>query len=226
MSDNVPRIILLFPEGRVSELMGKPFRDDNKEMVKPYEIFPQRISHHAVAEQLAASTLSYPDIQSKAHEVLTHERTIPGDRVGYIHHPFCEKLCKFCSFFRVLKDEDALDRYLEVLCETIRRFGDYPYLHSVPFDAFYFGGGTPTTMTPGQMQSLMNTIRENLRFADDVEFTSESSFANITEDMLAALKCGGVNRMSLGVQTFSPRLRKLIGRECHPDDVLQKIELA
>lgn len=51
--------------------MGKPFGDDNKEMVKPYEIFPQRISHHAVAEQLAASTLSYPDIQSKAHEVLT-----------------------------------------------------------------------------------------------------------------------------------------------------------
>ena len=195
-------------------------------MVKPYEIFPQRISHHAVAEQLAASTLSYPDIQSRAQEILTRERTIPGDRVGYIHHPFCEKLCKFCSFFRVLKDEDALDRYLKVLCETIRRFGDYPYLNSVPFDAFYFGGGTPTTMTPDQMKNLMNTIRENLRFADDVEFTSESSFANITEDMLAALKGGGVNRMSLGVQTFSPRLRKLIGRECHPDDVLEKIELA
>ena len=194
-------------------------------MVKPYEIFSKRISHHAVAEQLAASTLAYPEIQSRAHEILAHERTITGDRVGYIHHPFCEKLCKFCSFFRVIKDEDALARFLKMLTETIQRFSDYPYLKSVPFDAFYFGGGTPTTMTPDQMKCLMKTIRKNLRFADDVEFTSESSFANITEDMLAALKFGGVNRMSLGVQTFSPRLRKLLGRECPPDDVLGKIEM-
>ena len=207
-------------------LYTKLFTGIKGKMVKPYEIFPQRISHHAVAEQLAASTLSYPDIQSKAHEVLTHERTIPGDRVGYIHHPFCEKLCKFCSFFRVLKDEEALARFLRVLCENIQRCSDLPYLNSVPFDAFYFGGGTPTTMTPDQMKNLMDTIRGNLPFADDVEFTSESSFANITGDMLAALQCGGVNRMSLGVQTFSPRLRKLIGRECHPDEVLGKIELA
>jgi oxygen-independent coproporphyrinogen-3 oxidase len=194
-------------------------------MVKPYEIFDKRISHHAVAEQLAASTLAYPEIQSRAKEILTHERTSIGDRVGYIHHPFCEKLCKFCSFFRVLKDEDALARFLKVLAETIQRYAEYPYLNSLPFDAFYFGGGTPTTMTPDQMKSLMDTIRENLRFADDVEFTSESSFANITGDMLGALKYGGVNRMSLGVQTFSPRLRKLIGRECHPNDVLGKIEM-
>lgn len=196
-----------------------------KKMVKPYEIFSKRISHHAVAEQLAASTLAYPEIQSRAKELLTHERTITGDRVGYIHHPFCEKLCKFCSFFRVLKDDDALARFLTVLAGTIKRFGDYPYLNSVPFDAFYFGGGTPTTMTPDQMKRLMDAIRENLLFADDVEFTSESSFANITEDMLSSLRYGGVNRMSLGVQTFSPRLRKLIGRECHPDDVLGKIEM-
>ena len=166
-------------------------------MVKPYEIFDKRISHHAVAEQLAASTLAYPEIQSRAREILTQERTITGDRVGYIHHPFCEKLCKFCSFFRVLKDEEALARFLKVLAETIQRFSDYPYLNSVPFDAFYFGGGTPTTMTPDQMKSLMDTIRENLRFADDLEFTSESSFANINGDMLAALQYGGVNRMSL-----------------------------
>ncbi|MDX1778381.1 MAG: hypothetical protein R3339_05840, partial [Thermodesulfobacteriota bacterium] len=109
-------------------------------MVKPYEIFDKRISHHAVAEQLAASTLTYPEIQSRAKEILTHERTIIGDRVGYIHHPFCEKLCKFCSFFRVLKDEDALARFLKVLAETIQQYAEYPYLNSVPFDAFYFGG--------------------------------------------------------------------------------------
>jgi oxygen-independent coproporphyrinogen-3 oxidase len=193
--------------------------------MKPYAIFPQRISHHAVGEQLKASALPYPEIQQKAHHILTAERTIPGDRVGYIHHPFCEKLCRFCSFFRVLKDEAQLDRFLKVLCETIRRFADYPYSSSVPFDAFYFGGGTPTTMSPDQMHTLLKTIQTSLSLSDAVEFTSESTFANITDEMLAVLRDGGVNRMSLGVQTFSPRLRKLMGRACHPDEVLKKIEM-
>ena len=194
-------------------------------MMEPYAVFPKRISHHAVAEQLAASSLAYPAIQSKVREIVGGPRPEGGDRVGYIHHPFCEKLCTFCSFFRVLKDEDALSRFLHVLCERLKRCGDSSYMSAHPFDAFYFGGGTPTTMRPDQMSRLMETLRSSLTFADDLEFTSESTFANITPEMLAVLKAGGVNRMSLGVQTFSPRLRKLIGRQCHPDEVLQKIAL-
>jgi len=193
--------------------------------MEPYNIFTQRISHHAVGEQLIASALPYPEIQKKVHGILTRERSIPGDRVGYIHHPFCEKLCRFCSFFRVIKDEEGLDRFLKVLCETIRRFSDYPYCASIPFDAFYFGGGTPTTMSPDQMHTLLEALRTSLHLSDTVEFTSESTFANITDEMLEVLREGGVNRMSLGVQTFSPRLRKLMGRQCHPDELLQKIEM-
>jgi oxygen-independent coproporphyrinogen-3 oxidase len=125
----------------------------------------------------------------------------------------------------VLKDEDALSRFLHVLCERLKRCSDSSYMSAHPFDAFYFGGGTPTTMRPDQMSRLMETLRSSFTFADDLEFTSESTFANITPEMLAVLKAGGVNRMSLGVQTFSPRLRKFIGRQCHPDEVLQKIAL-
>lgn len=191
--------------------------------MKPYEIFPKRFSHHGMAERLRQIALPPPEVQRRAKEILNQEKVASGDRVGYIHHPFCEKLCKFCAFYRVLKDEDTLARFLNVLNENIRKFGDYPYVKSVPFDIFYFGGGTPTTMSVEQMNCLMQSIRENINFADDVEFTSESTFANIKDEMLAALKEGGVNRMSLGVQTFSPRLRKFIGRQCHPDDVIQKI---
>lgn len=194
-------------------------------MMEPYAVFPKRISHHAVAEQLAASSLAYPAIQSKVRAIVGGPRPEGGDRVGYLHHPFCEKLCTFCSFFRVLKDEDALSRFLHVLCERLKRCSDSSYMRAHPFDAFYFGGGTPTTMRPDQMSRLIETLRSSLTFADDLEFTSESTFANITPEMLAVLKAGGVNRMSLGVQTFSPRLRKLIGRQCHPDEVLQKIAL-
>jgi oxygen-independent coproporphyrinogen-3 oxidase len=193
--------------------------------VKPYEIFPRRVSHHAVAEQLGQVALPPEEVQERVDAILNQERVTPGGRVGYIHHPFCEKLCRFCSFFRVLRDEDALANFLDALNENIRRFGEYPYVKAAPFDAFYFGGGTPTTISVEQMERLLKTIRESFRFADDCEFTSESTFANISDEMLDALKEGGVNRMSLGVQTFSPRLRKFIGRQCHPDDVLQKIAL-
>ena len=193
--------------------------------MKPYEIFPKRVSHHAVAEQLRQVALPPDEVQERTDAILNQEKVTPGGRVGYIHHPFCEKLCKFCSFFRVLKDEDALASFLDALNENIHRFGEYPYVQAAHFDAFYFGGGTPTIISVEQMNRLMQSIRESFRFASDVEFTSESTFANITEEMLTALKEGGVNRMSLGVQTFSPRLRKFIGRECHPDDVIQKIAL-
>ena len=83
--------------------------------MKPYRIFPKRISHHAVAEQLTKTSLTYPELQSRIQEVVHHGHDIPGNRVGYIHHPFCEKLCKFCAFYKVLKDEDALARFLDVL---------------------------------------------------------------------------------------------------------------
>ncbi len=193
--------------------------------MKPYQIFPKRFSHHGVAEQLRQVAIPPPEVQRRANEILNQEKGPSRDRVGYIHHPFCEKLCKFCSFYRVLKDEDTLARFLDALNESIRRFSDYPYVKSLPFNVFYFGGGTPTTMSVEQMNRLMQTIRESIHFTDDAEFTSESSFANIKEEMLIALKEGGVNRMSLGVQTFSPRLRTFIGRECHPDDVIQKIKI-
>jgi oxygen-independent coproporphyrinogen-3 oxidase len=191
--------------------------------MEPYEVFPKRISHHAVAEQLKEATLTYPEIQQKMKEFVQHGHDRYGNRVGYIHHPFCEKLCKFCAFYKVLKDEDALARFLDVLNESIRKYGDYDYVRSTPFDAFYFGGGTPTTMTPEQMKRLLQTIKESFTFDHNLEFTSESSFANIKYEMLTALKEGGVNRMSLGVQTFSPRLRKVIGRQCPPDGVIEKI---
>jgi len=193
--------------------------------MKPYEIFPKRFTHHGMAERLVKVALAPDEVQKRADEILNQEKDSPEERVGYIHHPFCEKLCHFCAFYRVLKDEDALAGFLDVLNETIQRFGDYPYVYSAPFDIFYFGGGTPTTMSVEQMHRLMQTIRKSFRFTDDVEFTSESSFANITDEMLSALKEGGVNRMSLGVQTFSPRLRKFIGRQCHPNDVVQKIAM-
>lgn len=194
-------------------------------MLEPHAIFSKRISHHAVAEQLAASSLPYPEIQARTREIISGERPTEGDRVGYIHHPFCRKLCTFCSFFRVLKDEDAHSRFLHVLCENLKRCGDLPYMRSHPFDAFYFGGGTPTAMRPEQMSRLLDAIRSSLSFSGDAEFSSESTFAAINADMLAALKAGGVNRMSLGVQTFSPRLRTFIGRQCTPDEVLKKIAL-
>jgi oxygen-independent coproporphyrinogen-3 oxidase len=173
--------------------------------------------------KLRSAAIAPAEVQMRAANIFEEQTAPPGGRVGYIHQPFCEKLCRFCSFFRVLKDEEALDKYMDALIEAIYRSGETPYAQSAPFDAFYLGGGTPTTVSLEQMNRLMKAIRESFAFTDNVEFTSESTFANITDEMLDALKEGGVKRMSLGVQTFAPRLRKVIGRVCEPEDVIRKI---
>jgi oxygen-independent coproporphyrinogen-3 oxidase len=193
-------------------------------MMKPYEIYPNRIIAHLEIDEHMRQ-ISYPseEIQERTMEILKQNGTGFGHRVGYFHIPFYEKFCTFCVFYRVRKDDVQLARFLDALIENLRWFSEHPYVSTVPFEAIYLGGGTPTTITPSQMHRLTSTIKECLPLSPNVEFTSESTFANITDEMLQALREGGVNRMSLGVQTFSPRLRKLIGRECTPDDVIEKI---
>ena len=194
-------------------------------MTNPWEIFPNRvISHLAVDEHLRQISYSPEEIQKKTIEILNRNGTSFGQRVAYFHIPFCEKLCTFCAFYRIKKDAALLESFIDHLIDHLHWFSEYPYLTSVPFEALFFGGGTPTTLTISQMNRLMRAIKECIPLTPGAEFTSESSFANISDEMLHALHDGGVNRMSLGVQTFSERLRKFIGRSCPPDDVIEKIE--
>lgn len=132
-------------------------------------------------------------------------------RAVYLHVPYCDKLCSFCTMNRCRVDE-SLRSYAEELDETIAARSSRAYINATPFRAVYMGGGTPTVFAPAELEVVLSSVRSHLPLADDVEWTIETTLHNLTDEKLALLVEYGVNRISIGVQTFSDRGRRLLGR--------------
>ena len=130
-------------------------------------------------------------------------------RVIYIHVPFCTKICSFCPFHR--PDELKRREYHRYLLREIERIKEYPYMQE-PIDAINFGGGTPTALLPEQMEEILNALRECFSIKEGAEISVETSATELTEQMLEVLQKGGVNRLSMGIQTFDEEARRLLGR--------------
>ncbi len=130
-------------------------------------------------------------------------------RVIYLHVPFCNKVCSFCPFHR----PDELDRreYHKYLIEEMRKVQGYPYMKA-PIDAVNFGGGTPTSLSPAQMKAVLTELKNSFSIADGAEISVETSATGLSDEMIEVLISGGVNRLSVGIQTFDDDARKLLGR--------------
>jgi oxygen-independent coproporphyrinogen-3 oxidase len=128
----------------------------------------------------------------------------------YIHIPFCKSRCSYCDFAtEVYRSGDAVERYVEALCFEIQR-SDVKDQNSS--DTVYFGGGTPSLLTPEQVGRILSELRVRFNIADQAEITMEMNPATVTLDSLAAYRELGVNRASFGVQTFNDRDLKLLAR--------------
>lgn len=117
----------------------------------------------------------------------------------YIHVPFCEVVCPYCSFHRVRYEEDKARRYFGALRDEIRRYHDAGYA----FSGIYVGGGTPTVL-PEELLATLDLVRglnPGIR-----EVSVETSPKDLREDVLGMLQDAGVSRLSVGVQTFDDGL--------------------
>jgi oxygen-independent coproporphyrinogen-3 oxidase len=130
----------------------------------------------------------------------------------YIHVPHCDKICNFCNLNRTERKGADLDAYAAYIAGEIKAWGAYPYIQERPFNAVYFGGGTPTILTTDQLSRILEALHQHIPLADDCEITLESTQHNLGAQKAAALADMGVNRFSIGIQTFSDRGRKLLGR--------------
>ncbi|MEA1971113.1 MAG: coproporphyrinogen III oxidase family protein [Thermodesulfobacteriota bacterium] len=126
------------------------------------------------------------------------------DMLLYLHIPFCESLCPYCSFNRILFDKDLCQRYHSALRKEIRLYKDKGY----NFTSVYVGGGTPTIM--------MDELERTLLLAADCfnirEISVETNPNHLTQENVDILKKIGVNRLSVGVQSFDDGLLKAMGR--------------
>lgn len=142
----------------------------------------------------------------------------------YLHIPFCNLRCSYCSFYRNHFEAEQVEEYVQALLAEL----DFLQLQGVfakqrP-EAVFFGGGTPSVLNPAQISALLNKIHSVAKLADDCEVTFESSIYDLSADKLAACIDGGVNRFSFGVQAFDTHLRRSLGRLNAKEEVTGKLE--
>ncbi len=130
----------------------------------------------------------------------------------YMHLPFCESLCLFCACNVVIqKDKKVAVPYLEVLKQEIEHVGRY-ISRTRPVIQFHWGGGTPTYLSPAQMEDLIGHARERFTFAPDAEIGIEVDPRVTTAEHLETLRRLGFNRLSMGIQDFNPEVQKAVHR--------------
>ena len=140
----------------------------------------------------------------------------------YIHIPFCTQICHYCDFNKFFIQNQPVNQYLEALGKEMALYN----LAQKEMQTVFIGGGTPTALDAAQMERLLSSIHEHIRLGDGYEFTIEANPGDLTMEKLKVMKEAGVNRLSLGVQTFNEELLKKIGRAHTADDVYRNVELA
>lgn len=146
----------------------------------------------------------------------------------YIHIPFCVQKCAYCYYKTVaLKDTRSaeIDKYAEAVCREIELAVERFHLGGRHIDSVYIGGGTPTVLKKENLIRIVECLHQNLNI-NEPEFTVETEPVTLTSDKADMLKQLGVNRLSLGIQSFCDSIIKLANRKDSEKKALQAIELA
>lgn len=139
----------------------------------------------------------------------------------YIHIPFCKQRCIYCDFYSTTSQEKE-NRYIEAVCTELElRKQSLPD----PVHTIYIGGGTPSLLNPASVKQLKDCMNRNYRVMPDLEFTVEANPDDISPEWLEAMSRIGVNRISMGVQTFHDGHLKLLRRRHNSERAIQAVHL-
>ena len=141
----------------------------------------------------------------------------------YIHVPFCKRKCLYCAFYSVALLSRKQD-YLDALHCEIEQTLDY--LPGREIDTLYFGGGTPTLLTINEIERILTKIRRYYHLNPDGEFTIEANPEQLSKSYLQDLLSLGLNRISIGVQSFNDDTLRFLGRRHNAEEALEAINLA
>ncbi len=148
-----------------------------------------------------------------------------GPRLAYIHVPFCEIHCLYCSFYQNKYRREAGAEYTEALIRELQLWSDREAQNGAPVHALYLGGGTPTALEPEDLARVLRAAATYLPLANDCEITLEGRVADLTAPRIEAALAHGVNRFSLGVQSFNTDVRRAMGRRADQETLLKNIHL-
>lgn len=135
----------------------------------------------------------------------------------YVHVPFCVRKCRYCAFYSIVGDSGLFESYLNAVQKELSLYSDVGQ-----FATAYIGGGSPTVLDKGVLLDLCGNIRR--RLVGGGEWTVEVNPSQTSLDLLSCLKAAGVNRLSIGAQSFDPSILDFLGRIHTVQDIYRTIE--
>lgn len=142
---------------------------------------------------------------------------------AYIHIPFCFHKCHYCDFYSLVENRGREAAFVARLVDELRIIGGYL---KQPLQTIFFGGGTPTLLETSLWQDLLRAINQHLPIAQNAEITVEANPETVRPDLMEVLSKGGINRISIGAQSFQPDHLKALERWHDPENVKRAIVLA
>ena len=139
----------------------------------------------------------------------------------YIHIPFCIRKCVYCDFLSLPFDEQTARRYVSGLCRELELKSNI----AGKLRTIFIGGGTPTLLPGDCFEQLFRCLRKNFLFSPEIEITVEANPGTVTAPKLEVLLSLGVNRMSVGIQSFHDDELKMLGRVHTADEALEAVNL-
>jgi oxygen-independent coproporphyrinogen III oxidase len=142
----------------------------------------------------------------------------------YLHIPFCRRKCPYCDFYSVGEDRGRLDSYGELLSRHLQlaaRQGT-----KGPFQTIFFGGGTPSLLSPAVVRDILRGARDLFDIAPNAEISLEANPGTVSAATLAGYRGAGINRLSLGVQSLQPKNLQLLGRIHTAAEARHAVDLA
>ncbi len=137
----------------------------------------------------------------------------------YVHIPFCLSKCPYCDFYSSTS-LSAFPHFLDALIKEMKMYRS----RFNPFDTVYIGGGTPSLLTPQQLERILASIRENFNLLSNTEVTMEINPADLNRSYLESIREAGINRINIGVQSFDQDLLAFLGRRHSVKQAISAIE--
>ena len=139
----------------------------------------------------------------------------------YVHIPFCLKRCIYCDFISGIYTPEKADVYINALKKEIRSISD-----KIPFSTLYIGGGTPTVFPVYVLSDLLSHIFKHLKHSKNYEATIEANPGTLDKDKLQAIRSSGINRISIGIQSFNNKELAFLGRVHTREEAEQAVLLS
>ncbi|MCP4923860.1 MAG: coproporphyrinogen III oxidase [bacterium] len=142
----------------------------------------------------------------------------------YIHWPFCASKCPYCDFNSHVRDKIEISDWKEAYIKELSHAAALS--PNRPIETIFFGGGTPSLMPPSLVEYLLNTVHDLWPVSKNVEVTLEANPTSVEADKFKDLRSAGINRLSIGVQSFNDEALKFLGREHNAGQAKNAIALA